>query len=299
MSGRRFSSRGESAPQKGAPPFQRRLVVMVKVPVAGRVKTRLAHQVGIARATSFSRHTAAAVLARLGASRVWETVLAVTPDTQLWDPRWPSHLMRIAQGGGDLGQRMQRIMRRQPPGPVVIIGTDIPAIRPGYIAAAFAALGRCDAVLGPARDGGYWLVGLKRTPRVMSVFGNVRWSSPHALEDTLTNLAGYRVARAVTLGDVDDAHELACAASWFGRRVLPSHVRSTPCGGAGQDGITIDQRLGQRFLRRGGGGHPVFARLSRVAAISLIANWPFNGGPGRAMRVLGSYLGQSHLVDSA
>jgi uncharacterized protein len=240
MSGRRVSSRGEIAPRKGAPSFRRRLVIMVKVPVAGRVKTRLARQVGITRATSFSRHTAAAVLARVGASRLWETVLAVTPDAEVAHPCLPSRLMRIAQGGGDLGQRMQRIMARQWPGPVVIIGTDIPAIRPGYIAAAFAALGRCDAVLGPARDGGYWLVGLKRTPRVMSAFGNVRWSSPHTLNDTLANLTGYRVARAVILGDVDDAHELACAASWFGRRILPAHVPATTCGRAGQDAITVE-----------------------------------------------------------
>jgi uncharacterized protein len=208
-----------------AAPFRRRLVVMVKAPVAGRVKTRLARQIGTVRATFFYRHAAASVLARVGTSLGWQTLLAVTPDTQLSHHSWPAHLMRIAQGTGDLGQRMQRIMRRQPPGPVIIIGTDIPAIRPAYVAAAFAALGRGDAVLGPAQDGGYWLVGLKRTPRVISAFGNVRWSSPHALDDTLANLTGYRVVRAVTLGDVDDARELACADAWFGRRVLPAPVR--------------------------------------------------------------------------
>ena len=224
MSGRRFKGRDDRPPRPPAATFRCWLVVMVKVPVAGRVKTRLARQVGSPRATCFYRHTTAAVLARVGASRSWQTLLAVAPDTGVSHRGWPSHLARVAQGGGDLGQRMQRIMRRQPPGPVVIIGTDIPAIRPAYIAAAFAALGRCDAVLGPARDGGYWLVGLKRTPRVISAFGNVRWSSVHTLEDTLCNLAGRRVARAVTLGDVDDADELARAGPWFGRRVLPSHA---------------------------------------------------------------------------
>jgi rSAM/selenodomain-associated transferase 1 len=221
----RRSNRGyEAAPRRAAAPFRRRLVIMVKVPVAGRVKTRLARQVGTARATSFYRHTAAAVLARVRGSRAWQTLLAVTPVTGLFHRCWPPQMIRIAQGGGDLGQRMHRIVSRQPPGPVVIIGTDIPAIRPTYIAAAFAALGQCDAVLGPAPDGGYWLVGLKRTPRVMSAFTNVRWSSAHALEDTLANLAGRRVARAVTLGDVDDPHALARAGSWFGRRVLPRHL---------------------------------------------------------------------------
>lgn len=215
--GRRSKSREGGA----AAPFRRRLVVMVKAPAAGRVKTRLAQQVGSTRATSFYRHTVAAVLARVGASRAWQTLLAVTPDTQLCHRRWPAHLDRIAQGSGDLGQRMQRIMSRQRPGPVVIIGTDIPAVRPAHIAAAFAALGPCDAVLGPAQDGGYWLVGLRRIPRVLSAFGGVRWSSPHALQDTLANLAGYRVACAATLGDVDDADALARDGSWFGRRVLP------------------------------------------------------------------------------
>jgi rSAM/selenodomain-associated transferase 1 len=213
--------------RKAAPPFRRRLVVMVKVPVAGRVKTRLARQVGSARATSFYRHATAAVLARVQAPRVWQTLLAVTPDIGRFHRCWPPHIMRIPQGGGDLGHRMQRIMGRRPPGPVVIIGTDIPAIRRAYIGAAFAALGRNDVVLGPAHDGGFWLVGLKRRPRVVSAFSNVRWSSTHALEDTMGNLAGYRLARAVTLGDVDDPQELARSSSWFGRRVLPLH------GGAG------------------------------------------------------------------
>jgi glycosyltransferase A (GT-A) superfamily protein (DUF2064 family) len=58
-------------------------------------------------------------------------------------------------------------------------------------------------VFGRAADGGYWLVGLRRTPRVLAPFTNVRWSGPHALADTLRNLNGRRVAFAATLSDVD------------------------------------------------------------------------------------------------
>src|SRR5919198_3496328 len=220
----RSKRRDEAAPRKAAPPFRRRLVVMVKVPVAGCVKTRLARQVGTVRATSFYRHASAAVLARVQAPRVWQTLLAVTPDTGRFHRCWPPHIMRIAQGRGDLGQRMHCIMSRHVLGPVVIIGTDIPAVRPTYIGAAFSALGQHDAVLGPAHDGGYWLVGLKRRPHVMNAFRNVRWSSAHALEDTMANLAGYRVARAIALGDVDDPHELARSSCWSGRRVLPAQL---------------------------------------------------------------------------
>jgi glycosyltransferase A (GT-A) superfamily protein (DUF2064 family) len=76
-------------------------------------------------------------------------------------------------------------------------------------------------VLGPASDGGYWLVGLKRRPHVLRPFGGVRWSGPHALADTLRNLARWRVGFAATLADVDDAAGLAARADLVGRRVLP------------------------------------------------------------------------------
>ena len=76
-----------------------------------------------------------------------------------------------------------------------------------HIAAAFAALGRHDAVLGAAGDGGYWLVGLRRTPRVPAIFRNVRWSTAHALADTMANLDGLRVGFAAELRDVDAAED--------------------------------------------------------------------------------------------
>ncbi len=91
-----------------------------------------------------------------------------------------------------------------PPGPVVIIGSDIPDIAASDIAAAFRALGSKSAVFGPARDGGYWLVGLRRRPRFIDPFANVRWSSEHALADTLANLADKEVAMLRTLSDIDD-----------------------------------------------------------------------------------------------
>jgi glycosyltransferase A (GT-A) superfamily protein (DUF2064 family) len=104
---------------------------------------------------------------------------------------------------------------------VLIVGTDVPGITPSHIARAFRLLGRHDAVFGPAADGGYWLVGLRRRPRIMRIFANVRWSGPHALADTLANLDGRAVAFVATLSDVDDAKDLRVNAARFGRRVLP------------------------------------------------------------------------------
>jgi glycosyltransferase A (GT-A) superfamily protein (DUF2064 family) len=121
---------------------------------------------------------------------------------------WPGTWRRIGQGTGDLGERMGRVMRALPPGPAVIIGTDVPDIRPDHVARAFRALGRHDAVFGPAADGGYWLVGLRRRPRVPEIFEGVRWSTEFALADTLANALTLDVALLDVLDDVDDGAAL-------------------------------------------------------------------------------------------
>ncbi len=188
----------------------------------GRVKTRLARQIGQAGAVQVFRATVSAVAGRLMRDHRFETSFAVAPDAMVHTRSLPARMRRRRQGGGDLGQRMQRQFDRSAPGPVVIVGTDIPSIRPDMIMTAFRLLGRHDAVFGPAGDGGYWLVGLKRFPRVLRPFANVRWSSSHTLEDTLRNLAGYRVATTVILDDVDSATDLARHGASIGRRILPA-----------------------------------------------------------------------------
>lgn len=203
--------------------MRRRLVVMVKEPRAGQVKTRLAHDVGVVAATAFYRHSMAAVLGRIASACEWETLLAVAPDAAVVSRTFPQSLMRVAQGRGDLGARMQRVMDDLPPGPVVIIGSDIPGIVPAHIRVAFQVLGQHEAVFGPAPDGGYWLAGLKRFPRIPRAFKNVRWSGPHALADTLRNLEGLSVAKLGVLIDVDGADDLADLKGWQGRRVLLSN----------------------------------------------------------------------------
>lgn len=192
-------------------PFAARLVVMVKAPRCGLVKTRLARTVGVVTATAFYRRTTSVTLARIGRDRRWRTLLAVAPDADAAGPFWPRHLQRKAQGGGDLGHRMQRLFDVLPPGPVVIVGSDVPGIHPGHVAAAFRAIGSHDAVFGPAADGGYWLIGLRRRPRVPRAFRGVRWSHEQTLADNVAALAGLRIAKIVTLADVDVAADLDTA----------------------------------------------------------------------------------------
>jgi rSAM/selenodomain-associated transferase 1 len=180
---------------------------MAKSPRLGAVKRRLAAEIGGSEAIRFYRTCLAHTLMRLGTDPRWRTLLAVTPDRDVTEPFWQggswARIERLPQGHGDLGARMQALFVRLPPGPVVIVGSDIPGIGRADIAMAFSLLGSADVVLGPAQDGGYWLIGLKRRPRVARPFANVRWSSPHALADTLANLTGCRVAFAPTLRDVD------------------------------------------------------------------------------------------------
>ena len=188
------------------------LVIMAKTPAIGRVKTRLARDVGAVEAVRFFRVTAAGLIRRVACDPRWRTVLALAPDRAVHQPGiWPDDLPRIAQGPGDLGARMGRLFRDLPPGPVVIVGADIPGIRAAHVAAAFAALGRHDAVLGPAEDGGYWLVGLKRRPRIAGIFEGVRWSSEHALADTTRNIRERHMSLALLerLADIDTGLDYA------------------------------------------------------------------------------------------
>ncbi len=185
-----------------------RLVIMLKEPRAGRVKTRLGRDIGMVPAAWWFRHQTARLIRRLVDPR-WRITLAISPDTARLSPVWPVHLLRQAQGRGDLGERMRRIFETAPHGPVVIIGADIPGVTPMLIARAFRELGRSDAVFGPAEDGGYWLVGWNGLRLPATLFQNVRWSTEHALSDSIRSLPDARIAHIDTLRDVDTAGDLS------------------------------------------------------------------------------------------
>jgi uncharacterized protein len=185
---------------------RRHLVVFLREPRLGRGKSRLAAGIGPLAALRFQRAAGARLLRLFARDRRWRCHLAVTPDSAA-RRRWPPGAEPRGQGSGDLGRRMARLFAELPPGPALIIGADIPEITRAHIAAGFRALGQSDAVFGPAADGGYWLIGLRRRPHLpRGLFAQVRWSTRHALADTLASLPkGFRVAMLETLEDVDDA----------------------------------------------------------------------------------------------
>lgn len=178
-----------------------RLVIFVKAPIPGQVKTRLAKAIGPIHATRVYRGFCAKILREMRDPR-WQTVLFVTPDTAIdanFGGLWPKDLPRLAQGGGDLSPRTQRVFQHK--GPVITIGTDTPTMKKRYIAQGFKALKTRKAVIGPARDGGFWLLGLN-APAPNGLFDNIRWSHPKTRADLYRRLA-CKPATLPMLNDID------------------------------------------------------------------------------------------------
>ena len=183
------------------------LILMVKVPKAGRVKTRLGRDIGMTEAAWWFRRQTATLLRRLSDPR-WDMILAVSPDREgLLSRAWPNSIDRVPQGKGDLGERMRRVLSRTA-GPTVLVGSDIPDIRKHHILKAFNSLGSASSVIGPSRDGGFWLIGLKHPQnQPVGFFRNVRWSRCETLGDALPTLPS-PVAMIDTLSDVDTLDDL-------------------------------------------------------------------------------------------
>jgi rSAM/selenodomain-associated transferase 1 len=186
---------------------RQRVVIFARTPRYGAVKSRLARELGSGETLRFYKTTLNWVLRTVGRDPRWETVLAMTPDPVAKERTVRSRHV-IAQGRGDLGARMVRALRETGARcPTVIIGSDIPDITPARISAAFRALGRAPFVLGPAADGGYWLIGARHPERLpRDALANVRWSSSHTRADTIAHLGAKNVAvLPFELEDIDDA----------------------------------------------------------------------------------------------
>ncbi|MBM3592062.1 MAG: glycosyltransferase [Alphaproteobacteria bacterium] len=184
------------------------VIIFARVPRLGTVKRRLAAGIGARGALRFYRAMLAATAWPIARDRRWHTILAITPaGTRAdWGRFAPRGTARLPQVAGDLGRRMEKALAPFPR--ALLIGSDIPGLGPADIAAGFRALGRADAVFGPALDGGYWLVGFgPRRPH--RPFAQVRWSSAHTLADTMQNFQRHRVTLLPPKRDVDNADDLA------------------------------------------------------------------------------------------
>jgi len=189
---------------------EEKLIVFVKAPRPGAVKTRLAKAIGAPAAGAAYRHLVETLLNQLqGLSGV---ELCFSPDdaageVQHWVKEgWNSS----PQGDGDLGQRLQSaFLRAFHAGAkrVAIIGSDCPSVGVEDIREAWAGLQSHEVVLGPATDGGYWLIGL-RQPQP-NLFRGVRWSTENVFSETMKRVrrAGLSVQLLRELADVDTDRE--------------------------------------------------------------------------------------------
>ncbi len=191
-----------------------RLVIFAKAPQPGAVKTRLIPALGADGAAALARAMLAHTLQQALAAGLDAVELCVSPAPG--DPAWrsvalPAGVDCTAQGEGDLGERMDRAMQRAlglRQGPVLLIGTDCPALDSGHLREAARQLAHHDAVLLPVADGGYVLIGL-RAP-CPAIFTNMAWSTSTVAAETLQRLSalGLRVWQGPVLHDIDEAADL-------------------------------------------------------------------------------------------
>jgi rSAM/selenodomain-associated transferase 1 len=189
------------------------LIVLAKAPVAGFAKTRLIPALGAEGAARLARRLLDETMKQARAAGLGEVELCCAPDTA--HPAFAAHQLlggvRLSvQGSGDLGARMGQAVTRalgQSAG-VILIGTDAPHLDAAYLKAASQALLTRDAVLGPAVDGGYALIGLRcAAPRL---FEQMPWSTDRVLALTRERLAerGLRWAELAPQHDIDETKDL-------------------------------------------------------------------------------------------
>jgi rSAM/selenodomain-associated transferase 1 len=181
------------------------LIVFARPPAIGVGKTRLAADIGRVEAWRVYRALSHKILHQVRDPR-WQTVVRLAGRGR--SNHWPAGLGYQDQGRGGLGRRLQAALRAHASGPVMIIGTDCPDATAGQIAKALKVLPRHGAVLGPALDGGFWLIALSaRRSRTVRLDRGIAWSSAQTLADTEAAL-GHRCDRIATLADIDTGNDL-------------------------------------------------------------------------------------------
>ena len=181
-----------------------RLVIFARLPEAGKVKTRLVPAVGEAGAARIYARLLEHTLAEARASDL-PIELCTTGGEPGAFREWLGEGFAITQQGeGGLGERLARVEA-----PALVIGSDCPGISAPILRAAADALEERSVVLGPASDGGYYLIGFHEP--VPYLFTDMEWSTPSVFAKTLARLAARGIGPAILpeLSDIDTPEDLA------------------------------------------------------------------------------------------
>ena len=184
------------------------LLIFTRNPELGKVKSRLAKGVGERNALEIYKtlldHTKYVVKQVTCTKRVGYSVKVQTDD--MWDS---DHFEKFQQEGEDLGVRMYNaFVKAYADGyeKVLIVGSDLFDLRPHHIEQAFISLDKNDAVIGPAKDGGYYLLGMNTLFK--KVFYNKEWGGDTVFKQTLLDLKNTKVHQLETLNDIDFVEDL-------------------------------------------------------------------------------------------
>lgn len=188
------------------------LIVFAKAPLPGDVKTRLIPFLSPQEACELYQCFVKDIIRSMRQVKEAFLQVAYQPHAKAPDPSWVSPgLVHFRQEGQSLGERLFRAFSaafQDHAKRVVIIGSDSPTLPPGSVRQAFRALRDCDVVLGPAPDGGYYLVGMSRL--CPGLFDQVVWSGEEVFEKTLANVraGGYSLKTLPPHPDIDTPEDL-------------------------------------------------------------------------------------------
>ena len=195
------------------------MILFVKAPVLGAVKTRLAAHIGAEEALLLYRAFVADVLERVSAMDLRLRIFYYPPREWGLMREWLGEGLRFcAQRGEDLGERMHEAFCRAAQEGferIVLAGSDIPELDERIISGAFSALEKTPAVIGPAADGGYYLAGFRADSVCRQVFAGIDWGTDRVLDQTLEHFAeqGLSVEMLPCLSDIDTVADLTALSS--------------------------------------------------------------------------------------
>ena len=181
------------------------LIIFARRPEISVGKTRLKKRIGRILGANFYYYNLIQTIKRLNSDKRINITICATPDSSIrsWPKNVFSTIPRIAQGSGDIGTKMWKVLSDSS-SKKIIIGSDIPNITSKIIITAWKKLYSSQIVFGPSEDGGFWLIGLSQNHKIKKLFNNVNWSRNDTLDQVVNNInSSVNVSYVDTLIDID------------------------------------------------------------------------------------------------